>query len=353
MQAERTNEFLATQLEDTRRRLAEREKALEEYRRKYAGDLPEQVNTNLQAAQTAENQITNLLQGVNSDRDRRLLLERQLADITAPDAVVAPAASGLPPAPTTAQQLDAAEAALREMQTRLTPQHPDVTHARAEVQRLQGQLAAEREGETAAAAPISQAEMARRARISDLRAQLEALDRQINQKAAEEQRLRGVIASYHARLENAPTRETELAALTRDDDTLRTEYKGLLAKYEESTMAADMERRPIADQLRVLDPARVPERPFAPNRRLVSMAGAAGGVALGLVLVGLLEFRDRSLRSVADVTLMCALPVLATLPSMLTKTEQRRAKQRRRVVWALGTTASLVAIVAVAWQLNK
>src|ERR1051325_6014936 len=47
-QAEDTNEFLDSQLQDARRRLLDHEKKLEEYRRQYSGQLPSQATTNLQ-----------------------------------------------------------------------------------------------------------------------------------------------------------------------------------------------------------------------------------------------------------------------------------------------------------------
>ena len=55
-----------------------------------------------------------------------------------------------------------------------------------------------------------------------------------------------------------PKRESELVELTRDYTTLQTTYQSLLAKREESKIAANLERRNIGEQFKVLDPARVP-----------------------------------------------------------------------------------------------
>src|SRR5207237_8837676 len=46
--AQNTSDFLETQLEDARRRLLEHEKKLEQYRQQYAGQLPSQLDSNLQ-----------------------------------------------------------------------------------------------------------------------------------------------------------------------------------------------------------------------------------------------------------------------------------------------------------------
>ena len=61
----------------------------------------------------------------------------------------------------------------------------------------------------------------------------------------------------------APTRESELVELTRDYATLQGLYSSLLAKKEESKIAANLERRQIGEQFKLLDPARLPERPIS------------------------------------------------------------------------------------------
>ncbi len=92
-----------------------------------------------------------------------------------------------------------------------------------------------------------------------------------------------------------PSRESELVELTRDYSTLQAAYSSLLTKREDSMIAANLERRQIGEQFRIVDAASTPERPFNQRQRLgVMVSGAAAGLVLGLLLVGLLEFRDSS-----------------------------------------------------------
>ena len=126
-----------------------------------------------------------------------------------------------------------------------------------------------------------------------------------------------------------PSRETELVELTRDYETLRLGYTTLLAKSENARMSANLERRQIGEQFRVLEPARPPERPISPNRVANRHDGAAGGLALGLGLVFLLEYRDRSLRTEADVLGAFRVPVLALIPRIVGAVERRRRWRRR------------------------
>ena len=98
-QAESTSQFLATQLEDAKRRLLEQEKKLEEYRKRHAGQLPTQMQANLQAIQNASLQLQALNDSMNRAQERRLLIERQIADTQAipiPVAGAAPAGRRYP-----------------------------------------------------------------------------------------------------------------------------------------------------------------------------------------------------------------------------------------------------------------
>jgi len=68
-------------------------------------------------------------------------------------------------------------------------------------------------------------------------------------------------------------------------DAMGTIFKDLLTKREEAKMAANLERRQIGEQFKVLDPARLPERPFTPNRQFMMLVGAIAGLCLGLAMM--------------------------------------------------------------------
>ena len=112
----------------------------------------------------------------------------------------------------------------------------------------------------------------------------------------------------------------------RDYTTLQEGYTALLKKSEESKIAVNLERRQIGEQFKIIDGARLPERPISPDRVRINLMGILGGLALGLGLVALLEYRDTSFKSDDDVVTTLALPVLAVIPAH----DQRRRAPRRR-----------------------
>jgi uncharacterized protein involved in exopolysaccharide biosynthesis len=117
-------------------------------------------------------------------------------------------------------------------------------------------------------------------------------------------------------------------------------------------LAANLERRQIGEQFRVLDAARLPTRPFSPDRPRYYAGGLLAGLAFGLGLALLLEYFDRTMRSDEDVRAALSLPVLATVPLIIDPGTLRR---RRRVVLAfsLSMGVALGTAVAAAWALLR
>jgi polysaccharide chain length determinant protein (PEP-CTERM system associated) len=342
-----TSVFLESQLEDAKRRLIEQEKRLEAYRRRHAGQLPSQVSSNLQAMQSAQMQLQTVGEAINRARERRLLVERQLADVqTLPPALLAPgvAASGEEPVQLTpAQQLENATARLEASRLRYTADHPDVRALERTIRELRVKVEEDAKRTTAPDTRAATPEAVRQRRIGDLDAELEILDRQIATSEADQVRLRQAISEYTAKLDVLPTRESELVELTRDYSTLQETYATLSMKREEAMLAANLERRQGGEQFRVLDPASFPEKPSNEKQRLGALAaGALGGLALGLALVGFLEYRDSSFKTENDVVRVLSLPVLALVPVMMSAHDRRDLARRSRRV-----AACVVALVIV------
>jgi polysaccharide chain length determinant protein (PEP-CTERM system associated) len=365
-QADQTSAFLEAQLADARTRLETQEQKLKTFRERNSGRLPTQMQANMQAIQTTQLAIQAMVESLARDRDRKLLLERLYTDADADvPAAAAPVASSPPagdalsklPADATPQQrLDAARKILAPMEVRLSPKHPDVVRMKRIIDDLE-RRAAEADAqqplspENGLNQAVTPEETRRRDKLRGMRAEIESLDRQIAFKEGEEKRLRAEIGKYQALLEAVPGIESEWVALTRDYDTLAASYRELLSKSENSKMAASLEQRQIGEQFRILDPPRVALKPQSPNRIRINAVGTLAGLGLGLLLVGLAEHRDSTMRSEADVLGAIDLPVLVLVPFVTTGADLRRQRRRRLIASAAVVVVS-VATGALFWFLQ-
>jgi len=357
--AEGATAFLDSQLDDARRSLVEHETKLEEYRRQFRGELPSQLSANLQTISTLQNQISQNQNLIVSDRDRRTSLERQIGDLEAESIsaqqapVVIP--EGNPANQPAAVRLLKARADLAQMELRFKPEHPDIIGAKRFIRDLEAKAEAEALSTpvSAAAAASNPADTQRQKKIAELKDQIEQIDRQIAARENSIKELERKAGEIDRRVDVTPTRESEMIALTRDYQTLQNIYAQTLAKSKEAETSAKLERRQIGEQFRIIDAARVPEKPFTPNRLQINLAGIAGGLALGLALAGLREYRDSTFRTDNDIVTVLSLPVLATIPAIITQEDRVFQRKKRLIVMAASVAvAGICGAALLAWRMN-
>jgi len=365
-QAQSTTHFLESQLISARKRLEAQEAKFADFQRRYSGQLPSEREANLQVLHNLQLQVQSVLESLNRDRDRRLFLERSMADLepqaqaarTAVPVSPTDAATGGETKGSTAEQLEAARQTLKGLEIRLKPEHPDVTYMRRVIRDLEAKANAEASAQPPLLAtarssrPLSAEEAATMRRLQEVRQEIAAVDDQIASKQAEERRLRAEIDAFQRRLASTPALAAELTSLTRDYETVKKVYETLLAKQEESRVAAALEAGQIGEVFKVLDPARLPEAPFSPNRPLINLLGALAGLGIGLGLAMVLDYGDKALRTEDDVVSVLKVPVLASIPVIETSSDLQRARRRRRysLLGAAAAALLLVAAGVAAWS---
>jgi uncharacterized membrane protein len=100
-----------------------------------------------------------------------------------------------------------------------------------------------------------------------------------------------------------------------------------------------MEKKQKGEQFQIIDPANFPVKPFKPNRQRIILVGLLAGLAAGFGLAFLLETLDRSFKHSEDLTGYIDLPVLATLPAIMTRGNllDERRTQGLVVLASIGT----------------
>jgi protein tyrosine kinase modulator len=150
--------------------------------------------------------------------------------------------------------------------------------------------------------------------IRQLRLQVHQYENVIGQATSDQKRLQSQIQVYQNRTAMSPSIEEQYKLLTRDYENAQNFYRDLLTKKSSSEVATDMERQQQGEQMRILNPAGLPDSPSFPNRPLFAGGGLAAGLALGIVIAFWLELRDKSIRTEKDAALAMDLPLLVSVP---------------------------------------
>ena len=323
-----TSKFLREQVAQTQKRLEEHERRLNEVKARYMGELPEQTDANRAALERYGSQLRLNFETQFRARERREALTRRLTEGGGPLAS--------PDDPAT--RLLRLRQELAQLQTRYTDKYPDIPKARKEIASLEAQLA-----QAGSPAPSNEGDRPRRPTAQTLG----EIDTELANLRDEEQRLQQAIATYQRRLENTPRSDRELKSLTRDYDATRELYLTMLKRQEDAELAETMEPRQRGELFRILDPALPAERPAAPNRLILALMGLAASVALGAAAAVLAERFDTSFHASEDLKAFTQVPLLASIPPIVTEVDTARRRQRFRKQ-AITVAVVLACIAAVA-----
>src|SRR5437667_5071008 len=161
------------------------------------------------------------------------------------------------------------------------------------------------------------------------------------------------IAELDSRINAIPNAEVGIEAIDRDYQTKKSNYDTLLAQQQKIVVGADAVEGQQGSGIQVVDPANLPEHPVAPRRFLLTVAGFGAGFALGLLLAMTFELRRLfTIQTVEDAKHHTGLPVLASIPELMTPAEARALPRRHNFALAAGIVAVLVTIPLLAFVLR-
>jgi len=325
-QATGTAEFLRVQLGEAKKRLDEQEARVSALRRRYLGQLPQQMQGNLATLDSLTQQLR-----INSDNQVRLAERREqlAAQVQQVRAVAGDE--------TDEMRLARFKRELTTLRIKYTDLWPDIIRLKDEIATLEKQIAEPKPKVPAKAPPAPSPEVIR---VQEMLANAET---ELKLAKQDEQRIRRAIDMYQTRVENAPRSEQEFLELTRDYEATKELYQTLSKRYDESLLAESMEQRQKGEQFRVLDSALPSSIPTAPKRSRLLLLCIALSLALGAGVVVLAEMLDTSFHSTDDLRAYTTVPVLVSIPRILTQTDSRRERWRFRFA-AVGVLVCLVVV---------
>jgi polysaccharide chain length determinant protein (PEP-CTERM system associated) len=350
-------QFIDQQVNQTKEELDAVDKQRLDFMQQNVGNLPSEASSLVGQLSGLREQQKAYISDVGRLQDRRSALTTQLALVKkSSDQLKDDVAENTTDPKTTlawsqlvARKADL-ESQLTRMLTELRPKHPDVLAKQAEVDSVNSamdQMIIEWKQR------IKEKQDKLRDRPDLTVANLEAELQLVDGEAKREQRMLGdidkQIAEVLSRINDVPGVEVRLGALDRDYQTKKTSYDQLLLQAQKIGLGADAANQQQGEGIEVVDPANLPVRPVAPKRFMLMGVGLAVGLGVGFFLAGIFEVpRLLTIQTSEDAAHYTSLPVLMTLPELLTPQEARRLPRRHKLLLASAVAASILAIPALA-----
>jgi polysaccharide biosynthesis transport protein len=341
-QSQATTHFMEQQLEDARVALAAQEAKVKQFEAAHEGYLPSQQQSNIQILAGLQGQLQNQQDSLNTAKQQRgyyqsLMEHYKNLRASGKSADGAPTAVGALNA-----QLERLKTELTDLNSRYTDSYPDVVRLKTQIAAVEQQKAdllaaprtASKESNENESGPVMQ-----------LQSQLDANQIEIQSRERAIAGLESRIGEYQSRLNAEPGTEQELLDVTRGYEQSKAIYDDLLRKKTQSVMATSMEELQKGERFTMLDPPSLPTKPDFPNRLKFCGLGIAAGLALGCLVVFLVELFDDRMHGEKEIKAMLGLPVLAEIPEIQGVGDEQ--KQRRRVALGWALTAIVGAVIAL------
>lgn len=114
-------------------------------------------------------------------------------------------------------------------------------------------------------------------------------------------------------ISSVPLQEQELTKLQRDYAVNDSVYQKLLQKLETAKISQTLEGSDNSTKFRILEPARLPLVPVKPNKAIFLLGGFMTGVALGALVIYLVEQSNDSIRSIQDAGQFFEKPIFGAI----------------------------------------
>jgi polysaccharide chain length determinant protein (PEP-CTERM system associated) len=336
-----TTVFLDDQLRTMRERLKEVETRLGAYRKKYMGELPEQLDSNLRILDNLQRQLSESEDRLRDEKNRLAILENEIKATKASLAT----GSAVPTESSEAVTLLQLKNQLADLQASYTEQHPDVIRLKARIADMENKLkSGELQTATEANTTYNEGQLLSSKILGDQLRQQSEIKAEIENLEVDIRKIKYQITIYQQRIERTPKREEELMTLNRDYQNIQASYSSLLNRKLEAEIAVNMERKQKGEQFSILDSARLPREPISPNMKRLFMLAIMAGLGVGAGLIFLLDYFDTSLKKPDEFESNLGVAVLATIP----KIYQKKDIRLKRLNGVLTAVSILVAVCLLA-----
>ncbi|RLC05804.1 MAG: chain-length determining protein [Deltaproteobacteria bacterium] len=339
-QASSTSEFLQSETERIREKVAEYEKLLAEFKQQNANSLPEVFQVNMQTLDNIQRNIDRTKENLRALKEKESELREQLAN-TPMDLE-----STLPQRDLKEddeRRLEALKMELINLKTKFSDLYPDVKKLKQEIVELTQkveQSKKEKEAEKESKkdeAFKNPAYVTLSSRLAGIRSDVGSVKNNLKDLAKE-------ATVYKARLVATPGVEEKYNALLTERNFLNAKHADLQGKMMEAHVAEELESKQKGERFSLVESARLPEKPYKPNRLAIILIGIVLGIGAGVGFASIVEFSDTSFRDGETLARATGFPVLTEVPNIITREDRTKRTIKRLVIFV---TIAVIIVVSI------
>ncbi len=345
--SENTTAFLDSELADARAKMEEQEAAVSAFKAKHVGNLPGQLQSNVQILAGLQAEMASTQHALDTSKQQKIYLESLLQQYQSAQASMGEDSDAIS-TQVIDRELQDLRMKLQNLRTRYTDDHPDIVALKDEIAKTETLkkkndadiISRQRTAKSKGAIDFSAAEGVQRGTptaVMQLQSQLKANQLEIQNEEQHAKDLEVQTSVYQARLNLTPETEQELTTVSRGYDEAKFNYNSLLQKQTQSQLATSLGQQQQGQQFHIIDPPKLPDKPSAPNRFLISLVGLALGTGLGLGIATFLELTDVRFRHEEDLEGILPARMLVGIPRLSTPHEDRARLIARYIEYGVVT----------------
>jgi polysaccharide chain length determinant protein (PEP-CTERM system associated) len=334
--SQKSLEFIQEELKRLAEQIQTIEAQIAKVKNDNAGKLPEDLDVNQRR-----------MERVLSDT---AVVQRELAEAASDEAFyrsqVAQAAAFSSPNDETSpvRRLELLKLGLADLRSRgLTEKHPDVIKMKREIAELETIVADMKKKGLDENSPGSLLQQQAQASVQRASLKRQAAEAELTRLQDLGDEVQGLVLA-------TPAVAEQLDALMREYEHLFTSFQDFSKRQLEASVQAQLERRQLGEQFRVIEAAFLAPEPSSPNRVVIVLLGVFLGLAMGAGVALMLEVMDSSAHDARQLQTRFDLPVLAAIPRIWL--EGDRALLRRKRLRTAFATSALVGFALLGGALN-
>lgn len=253
---------------------------------------------------------------------------------------------------------------LENLRTQYREKHPDITQTQIDIKALDNEMeklkkSANQRVQQATQSSSRKADLQKKnleIEKQKVESQIGQIDQQLLMKDEEMRQNSVQIMALSSKINTIPNVKVALEGVNNQYETAKKNYDEILSKYNSAQQQVQRESNAQGETISIVDPANLPSSPANSKKPLLLVLGAGLGLGIGLLLAAIFEApRLLKIQNIEDTKHYTGLPVLASVPKLLTDREifWQKGISRLRLLAGIIIAVVSVPLLIMALQMSR